>query len=272
MIARATRHTTSACRVDTSRASRAATTRASVAQACATTQRTEAPAPAYITRRIPYYDLLDEDALDEIERHADRILGEVGIELRGDEEALGLFKQAGADVTGERVRFEPGQVRALCATAPSQFTQHARDRQTATVLEVLHHQVDRRRVAERRDAALEGRRRALAGLADRARAPRVERQRASLAGGLRQGLQLGLAGRTQVETGGLPRQAAEQAARREQRAAQPVERSVNLHCPPWLTVCGLPEILRPRRSVGDPTSGRSAFLRRKPGNSQDARP
>ena len=84
-------------------------------------------APAYITRRIPYYDLLSEDGLDLIERHADRILGEVGIEFRGDEEALGLFKAAGADVKGERVRFAPGQVRALCATAPSQFAQHARN-------------------------------------------------------------------------------------------------------------------------------------------------
>ena len=87
----------------------------------------EHPAPAYITRRIPYYDLLSEDGLDLIERHADRILGEVGVEFRGDDEALRLFREAGADVAGERVRFAPGQVRALCATAPRQFTQHARN-------------------------------------------------------------------------------------------------------------------------------------------------
>jgi trimethylamine--corrinoid protein Co-methyltransferase len=86
----------------------------------------ERPAPAYITRRIPFYELLSEEGLDLIERHADRILGEVGVEFRGDEEALRLFKEAGAEVAGERVRFAPGQVRALCATAPSQFTQHAR--------------------------------------------------------------------------------------------------------------------------------------------------
>ncbi len=90
-------------------------------------QAAKRPAPAYITRRIAYYDLLGEDGLDLIERHADRILGEVGVEFRGDEEALRLFKEAGAEVDGERVRFEPGQVRALCATAPRQFTQHARD-------------------------------------------------------------------------------------------------------------------------------------------------
>jgi trimethylamine--corrinoid protein Co-methyltransferase len=87
----------------------------------------ERPAPAYITRRIPYYDLLSDDALDQIEQHADRILGEVGIEFRGDAEALRLFREAGADVKGERVRFAPGQVRTLCQTAPRQFTQHARN-------------------------------------------------------------------------------------------------------------------------------------------------
>ncbi len=87
----------------------------------------ETPAPAYITRKIPTYELLDDEGLALIEEHADRILSEVGIEFRGDEEALRLFKEAGADVNGERVRFEPGQVRALCRTAPRQFTQHARN-------------------------------------------------------------------------------------------------------------------------------------------------
>ena len=50
-----------------------------------------------------------------------------GIEIRGDEVALGLFRDAGATVDGERVRFDPGHVRALCATAPRSFTQLARN-------------------------------------------------------------------------------------------------------------------------------------------------
>ena len=33
-------------------------------------------APAYLTRRIPYYELLNADGLDRIEAHADRILDE----------------------------------------------------------------------------------------------------------------------------------------------------------------------------------------------------
>ncbi len=68
-------------------------------------QRT-AEAVQHLERKIPYYDLLAEDAVDLIEEHADRILAEVGIEIRGDEEAIGLFRDAGATVDGERLHFD----------------------------------------------------------------------------------------------------------------------------------------------------------------------
>ncbi len=90
--------------------------------------------PAIFIRKIPTYELLGEDGLDRIEAHADWILKEVGIEFRGDEEALALFRDAGADVAGERVRFEPGQARALCASAPAQFPMQARDAANTIVL------------------------------------------------------------------------------------------------------------------------------------------
>ncbi len=86
-----------------------------------------APGPAYITRQIPDYAMLSEEGLVQFDVHADRILKEIGIEFRGDEVALKLFKDAGADVKGNRVRFESGQVHALCRTAPEVFTQHARN-------------------------------------------------------------------------------------------------------------------------------------------------
>lgn len=92
------------------------------------------PIPAIITRKIPTYELLGEEALNRIETHADWILKEVGIEFRGDEEARDLFGQAGASVTGERVRFDPGHARSLCATAPCRFRMEARDRANAIVL------------------------------------------------------------------------------------------------------------------------------------------
>ena len=62
-----------------------------------------------------------------IERAADQILDEVGVEIHGDAESLDLFRAAGARVDGESVRFDPGLVGSLCATAPSEFTQHARN-------------------------------------------------------------------------------------------------------------------------------------------------
>ncbi len=81
----------------------------------------------HITRRIPTYEPLDEDGLALIEDNAETILQEIGIEFRGDPEALGIWKDAGADVDGERVRFPRGLCRKLIATAPAEFTQHARN-------------------------------------------------------------------------------------------------------------------------------------------------
>ncbi|MDE0498457.1 MAG: trimethylamine methyltransferase family protein [Acidimicrobiaceae bacterium] len=78
-------------------------------------------------RRIPPYELLDEAALARLEAHADWILDEIGVEFRGDDEALELFRAAGARVDGVRVRFEPGLARALCSTAPSRFALWGRD-------------------------------------------------------------------------------------------------------------------------------------------------
>ncbi len=81
----------------------------------------------YITRKIPTYEPLGEEGLALIERNADTILQEIGIEFRDDPEALAIWKDAGADVTGERVRFPRGLCRKLTKTAPAEFTQHARN-------------------------------------------------------------------------------------------------------------------------------------------------
>ncbi|HEX2581934.1 MAG TPA: trimethylamine methyltransferase family protein [Dongiaceae bacterium] len=82
----------------------------------------------YITRKIPLMTILDEDGLSLIERNADTILQETGIEFRDDPESLALWKAAGADVTGTRVRFPRGLPRSLITkSAPAQFTQHARN-------------------------------------------------------------------------------------------------------------------------------------------------
>jgi len=90
--------------------------------------------PAVLTRRIPVYDLLDEEALVRLEEQADWILREIGIEFRGDDEALRLFREAGASVSGCRVRFDSGMARALCATAPPSFRMVGRDPASSIVL------------------------------------------------------------------------------------------------------------------------------------------
>jgi trimethylamine--corrinoid protein Co-methyltransferase len=81
----------------------------------------------YIVRNIPTYDILGEENLACIERAADRILSEVGIEFRDDPASLELWRRAGASVDGVRVRFEPGMLREILKAAPPRFTQHARN-------------------------------------------------------------------------------------------------------------------------------------------------
>ena len=92
--------------------------------------RTEArPAiTPYVTRRVPVYDVMSAEGLELIERNAETILEEVGVEFRGDPEALALWRDAGADVGGERIRIPRGLARRLVTdSAPDEFVQHARN-------------------------------------------------------------------------------------------------------------------------------------------------
>jgi trimethylamine--corrinoid protein Co-methyltransferase len=87
--------------------------------------QTRAP---YIQRRIATYDILSDEGLELIEHSADTLLKEIGVEIREDPESLDILRKAGADVTGERVRFDPGFCRSIItASAPSGFKQHARN-------------------------------------------------------------------------------------------------------------------------------------------------
>jgi trimethylamine--corrinoid protein Co-methyltransferase len=82
----------------------------------------------YLTRKLPPYGVLGDEDLETIENNAETILQEIGIEFRGDPEALALWRQAGATVDGERVRFPRGLCRSLVkASAPAEFVQHARN-------------------------------------------------------------------------------------------------------------------------------------------------
>ncbi len=81
----------------------------------------------YQSRLIPGYSLLDEASLSRIEQHADWLLETIGMEFRGDETAIELFRNAGALVDGNRLRFPNGLARQLCGTAPGSFKLHGRN-------------------------------------------------------------------------------------------------------------------------------------------------
>ena len=85
--------------------------------------------PAYITRRIPPYELLSEEGLRAVEAHADLLLEEIGFEIRGDAEAIQLWRKAGASIEGDwRVHVPAGLAREIVRrSAPREFVQHARN-------------------------------------------------------------------------------------------------------------------------------------------------
>ena len=77
--------------------------------------------------RIPTYALLRPDAEEAIHQASMRILEEIGVDFRGDAEALALWREAGAEVAGERVRIPHELAMTRLASAPERFTQHARN-------------------------------------------------------------------------------------------------------------------------------------------------
>lgn len=86
-------------------------------------------APAYITREIPPYELMSPEGLEATERHADLLLDEMGLEIRGDDEAIRLWRRAGAKIVDNcRVHVPAGLARDIVrASAPREFTQYARN-------------------------------------------------------------------------------------------------------------------------------------------------
>ncbi len=81
----------------------------------------------FIERNIPNFEILNDEALEIIEANAETVLEEVGVNFVNNPAALARWKDAGADVQGERVRIPRGLARQLCSTAPKTFTQHARN-------------------------------------------------------------------------------------------------------------------------------------------------
>ncbi len=82
----------------------------------------------FLTRKLKPIEVLDEEGLSIIERNAETILEQVGMEIMGYDEALTIFSGAGAEVDGTRVRFPRGMCRELIQnSAPRSFVQTARN-------------------------------------------------------------------------------------------------------------------------------------------------
>ena len=95
---------------------------------------TATPVSPYIRRVLPFFDPLDEEQLERIEQQVDWILQDVGIAFRDDPEALALWKEEGAKIDGDIVTAPADWIRSLCAKAPTEFTQLARNRERSVVI------------------------------------------------------------------------------------------------------------------------------------------
>ena len=84
----------------------------------------------FLTRSLSPLEVVSQEGIELIEHNADRILEEVGVVIRDYPEAFDIFRSAGADIDGDRVRFPKGLCRSIVtATAPSAYTQHGRNEQ-----------------------------------------------------------------------------------------------------------------------------------------------
>ena len=88
----------------------------------------------YIERNIPNFEVLTTEALELIEHNAETVLEEIGVNFPDNPVAIERWKDAGADIDGHRVRIPRGLARKLCETAPSQFTQVARNPERSVVV------------------------------------------------------------------------------------------------------------------------------------------
>ncbi|MEM9565538.1 MAG: trimethylamine methyltransferase family protein [Actinomycetota bacterium] len=79
-----------------------------------------------LDRKIPYLDIVPHEQLLRIDAASMDLLEDVGIDFR-DDEAAAMWRAAGADVDGHRVRIDRHHLRELVAGAPSEYTMVARN-------------------------------------------------------------------------------------------------------------------------------------------------
>ena len=79
-----------------------------------------------LVNEMPRYEILDEAAMQELERGWRRIVSELGIEFL-HEESLDYLRGAGQQVEGQLVKFDPDWILEQVAKAPSEFDLQARN-------------------------------------------------------------------------------------------------------------------------------------------------
>jgi trimethylamine--corrinoid protein Co-methyltransferase len=79
-----------------------------------------------LINELPTYEILDEASMEELDRGWRRIVSELGIDFLHDE-AVDALRDAGQDVDGQLVRFDPDWIVEQVAKAPREFDLQARN-------------------------------------------------------------------------------------------------------------------------------------------------
>ncbi|MEM9012764.1 MAG: trimethylamine methyltransferase family protein [Pseudomonadota bacterium] len=87
-----------------------------------------------IARRIPTFELLDDEGLQIIEANAETVLEEIGVSFIDNPAAIARWREAGAEIRGDRVHLPKGLARSLISTAPASFTQRARNAERSVTI------------------------------------------------------------------------------------------------------------------------------------------
>ncbi|MFW6116168.1 MAG: trimethylamine methyltransferase family protein [bacterium] len=84
--------------------------------------------------KLPVFEVLNPDEIERIHEAALEVLWQVGVDFL-HEEALALFRQAGAALGGTRVQIPLGLIKDVLGTTPASVTLYTRDGRPAVVLE-----------------------------------------------------------------------------------------------------------------------------------------
>ncbi|MEM7024591.1 MAG: trimethylamine methyltransferase family protein [Pseudomonadota bacterium] len=91
----------------------------------------QADALPVLDRKIPAYDIASEEQVERVHHASLDILEQVGIEFR-DDEAVRMWREAGADVEGHRIRIPGELLMTLIAKNPHRFVVRARNQERST--------------------------------------------------------------------------------------------------------------------------------------------